>query len=103
MFINVSPRQRAHRRARRSGVGRCHSCVRGNKRKSPAASRQLSSLRQGAGMWETVGIPETEARVYETLIPSGLSTVEKLAQRTDLTATRISRALTGLISRGLVT
>jgi DNA-binding CsgD family transcriptional regulator/DNA-binding MarR family transcriptional regulator len=54
-------------------------------------------------MWETVGIPEIEARVYETLIPNGSSTVDGLARRTELTLNRISRALSSLISRGLVT
>jgi DNA-binding CsgD family transcriptional regulator len=54
-------------------------------------------------MWETVGIPETEARVYEALIPQGMSTVDGLHRRTLLTPARIIRALTDLIGRGLVT
>jgi DNA-binding CsgD family transcriptional regulator/DNA-binding MarR family transcriptional regulator len=53
-------------------------------------------------MWETVGIPETEAQVYEALIPQGHSTVEGIAVRTGLTAPRIIRALNSLIDRGLV-
>jgi DNA-binding CsgD family transcriptional regulator/DNA-binding MarR family transcriptional regulator len=53
-------------------------------------------------MWETVGIPEFEARVYEALIPRGQSTVTGIAGRLDLTVPKISRALAGLIERGLV-
>ena len=54
-------------------------------------------------MWETVGIPESEARVYEALIPPGQATVAGLAGRTDLAPARITRALTALVDRGLVT
>ena len=54
-------------------------------------------------MWETVGIPEIEARVYEALIPQTHSTVEILSGRVELTTARTSRALAGLAQRGLVT
>lgn len=54
-------------------------------------------------MWEVVGIPDAEARVYEALIPQGHSTVEGLSGRTNFTTAKITRALTNLISRGLVT
>jgi predicted transcriptional regulator len=54
-------------------------------------------------MWETVGIPETEAAVYEALIPQAHSTVEALSTSIDLTAARTARALTSLTRRGLVT
>jgi DNA-binding CsgD family transcriptional regulator/DNA-binding MarR family transcriptional regulator len=53
-------------------------------------------------MWETVGIPETEARVYEALITHRQSTVEALVRHTGLSTARITRALGGLIDRGLV-
>src|SRR3982751_382644 len=53
-------------------------------------------------MWETVGIPEIEARVYEGLIPQGLATVDGLHRRLRLTPARITQALAGLIGRGLV-
>lgn len=54
-------------------------------------------------MWETVGIPEAEARVYEALIPLGHSTADVLSSRVDLTAARTTRALASLVERGLVT
>lgn len=54
-------------------------------------------------MWETVGIPETEARVYEALIPQGQSTVDILSGRVNFTTARTTRALASLIQRGLVT
>jgi predicted transcriptional regulator/DNA-binding CsgD family transcriptional regulator len=54
-------------------------------------------------MWEVVGIPDAEARVYEALILQGHSTVEGLSGRTNFTTARITRALTSLIGRGLVT
>jgi predicted transcriptional regulator/DNA-binding CsgD family transcriptional regulator len=54
-------------------------------------------------MWETVGIPEAEARVYEALIPRGHSTVDDLAARVNFSAAKTTRALTSLISRGLAT
>jgi DNA-binding CsgD family transcriptional regulator len=54
-------------------------------------------------MWETVGIPATEAQVYEALIPQAMSTVDVLHRRTLLKPARIIRALTDLIGRGLVT
>jgi predicted transcriptional regulator/DNA-binding CsgD family transcriptional regulator len=54
-------------------------------------------------MWETVGIPESEARVYEALIPQAHATVEALARRVDFTTAKTARALRELIHRGLVT
>jgi DNA-binding CsgD family transcriptional regulator/DNA-binding MarR family transcriptional regulator len=54
-------------------------------------------------MWETVGIPATEAQVYEALIPQAMSTVDGLHRRTLIKPARITRALTDLIGRGLVT
>jgi predicted transcriptional regulator/DNA-binding CsgD family transcriptional regulator len=54
-------------------------------------------------MWEVVGIPDAEARVYEALIPQGHSTVEGLSSRTNFTTAKITRALVNLIGRGLVT
>jgi DNA-binding MarR family transcriptional regulator/DNA-binding CsgD family transcriptional regulator len=54
-------------------------------------------------MWETVGIPEAEARVYEALIPQGYSTVDGLSGRINFTTSKTTRALTSLIRRGLVT
>lgn len=54
-------------------------------------------------MWETVGIPESEAQVYEALIPQAQATVEALAGRVNFTTTKTARALTSLIQRGLVT
>ncbi|MEV6636213.1 helix-turn-helix domain-containing protein [Actinoplanes sp. NPDC051470] len=54
-------------------------------------------------MWETVGIPEVEARVYEALIPPGQATVAALAARTQLGPGRVTSALAGLVGRGLVT
>jgi predicted transcriptional regulator/DNA-binding CsgD family transcriptional regulator len=54
-------------------------------------------------MWETVGIPESEARVYEALIPQAHATVDTLASRVNFTTTKTARALTQLIGRGLVT
>lgn len=54
-------------------------------------------------MWETVGIPESEARVYEALIPQGHATVDALSSRVNFTTARTSRALAKLIQRGLVT
>src|SRR5689334_11697725 len=68
-----------------------------------ACSRRVARLRQGARMWETVGIPEVEARVYEALIPQGRATVAGLAGRTTLPPARVTRALQELIERGLVT
>jgi len=54
-------------------------------------------------MWETVGIPAAEARVYEALIPQTNSTVEALSGRTNLTTAKTARALVSLAKRGLVT
>lgn len=54
-------------------------------------------------MWEVVGIPDAEARVYEALIPQGQSTVEVLSGRTNFTTAKITRALNNLMDRGLVT
>ncbi|MBR7837137.1 hypothetical protein KDL01_27920 [Actinospica durhamensis] len=54
-------------------------------------------------MWETVGIPAAEARVYEALIPQTTSTVGALSSRTNLTAAKTARALVSLARRGLVT
>jgi predicted transcriptional regulator/DNA-binding CsgD family transcriptional regulator len=54
-------------------------------------------------MWETVGIPESEARVYEALIPQAHATVDALASRVNFTTAKTTRALTQLIQRGLVT
>jgi predicted transcriptional regulator/DNA-binding CsgD family transcriptional regulator len=54
-------------------------------------------------MWETVGIPESEARVYEALIPQAHATVDALASRVNFTTTKTARALAQLIQRGLVT
>jgi sugar-specific transcriptional regulator TrmB/DNA-binding CsgD family transcriptional regulator len=54
-------------------------------------------------MWETVGIPETEARVYEALISRGQSTADVLSSRVNMTTARTTRALANLIQRGLVT
>jgi predicted transcriptional regulator/DNA-binding CsgD family transcriptional regulator len=54
-------------------------------------------------MWETVGIPESEARVYEALIPQAHATVDALASRVNFTTTKTARALARLIERGLVT
>jgi DNA-binding CsgD family transcriptional regulator/DNA-binding MarR family transcriptional regulator len=54
-------------------------------------------------MWETVGIPESEAKVYEALIPQGQATIGGLADRTSLPPARVTRALTALVGRGLVT
>ncbi|WP_433889232.1 helix-turn-helix domain-containing protein [Streptomyces sp. CA-111067] len=54
-------------------------------------------------MWETVGIPETEARVYEALIPLGHCSADVLSGRVNFTTSRTTRALTNLIQRGLVT
>jgi DNA-binding MarR family transcriptional regulator/DNA-binding CsgD family transcriptional regulator len=54
-------------------------------------------------MWETVGIPETEARVYEALISRGNSTADVLSSRVNVTTSTTTRALSSLIDRGLVT
>lgn len=54
-------------------------------------------------MWETVGIPEDEARVYEALIPQMHSTVDVLSNRTNLTTAKTARALAALARRGMVT
>lgn len=54
-------------------------------------------------MWETVGIPETEAHVYEALIPLGHTTADVLSSRVNVTVARTTRALAALIQRGLVT
>ncbi|SEF46225.1 regulatory protein, luxR family [Actinacidiphila yanglinensis] len=54
-------------------------------------------------MWETVGIPETEAQVYEALISRGHSTADVLSSRVNITTARTTRALASLIQRGLVT
>jgi predicted transcriptional regulator/DNA-binding CsgD family transcriptional regulator len=58
---------------------------------------------KGVTMWETVGIPEVEARVYEALIPHGRTTVDDLASRVNFSTAKTARALTRLISRGLAT
>jgi DNA-binding CsgD family transcriptional regulator/DNA-binding MarR family transcriptional regulator len=54
-------------------------------------------------MWETVGIPAEEARVYEALIPQTNSTVNELSGRVNMTTAKASRALVSLARRGLVT
>jgi DNA-binding CsgD family transcriptional regulator/DNA-binding MarR family transcriptional regulator len=54
-------------------------------------------------MWGTIGIPDSEARVYEALIPQGHSTVDILSSRVNFTTARTTRALASLIQRGLVT
>jgi predicted transcriptional regulator/DNA-binding CsgD family transcriptional regulator len=54
-------------------------------------------------MWETVGIPESEARVYEALIPQASATIDGLASRVNFTSTKTARALASLTQRGLVT
>jgi DNA-binding CsgD family transcriptional regulator/DNA-binding MarR family transcriptional regulator len=54
-------------------------------------------------MWETVGIPESEARVYEALIPQAHATLDALATRVNFTTAKTVRVLAQLIERGLVT
>ncbi|GIL27701.1 helix-turn-helix domain-containing protein [Actinocatenispora comari] len=54
-------------------------------------------------MWEAVGIPNTEARIYEALIPRGQSTVVELAERAGFSAAQTARSLARLSRRGLVT
>jgi DNA-binding MarR family transcriptional regulator/DNA-binding CsgD family transcriptional regulator len=54
-------------------------------------------------MWEPVGIPEDEARVYEALIPQAHATADALARRVSFTTSKTTRALESLITRGLVT
>lgn len=54
-------------------------------------------------MWEAVGIPDAEARVYESLIPQGSSSAMDLAARTGFSAARTAHALAQLTKRGLVT
>lgn len=54
-------------------------------------------------MWEAVGIPENEARVYEALIPQASATLDALASRVNFTNAKTARALVRLIERGLVT
>lgn len=53
-------------------------------------------------MWEAVGIPETQARVYEALIAHRESTTETLAVSTALTTAKVAGAVRELIARGLV-
>jgi predicted transcriptional regulator/DNA-binding CsgD family transcriptional regulator len=53
-------------------------------------------------VWETVGIPESEARVYEALIPQASATIAGLASRVNFTSAKTARALSSLIERGLV-
>jgi DNA-binding CsgD family transcriptional regulator/predicted transcriptional regulator len=52
-------------------------------------------------VWETVGIPEAEALVYEALIPQTNSTVDVLSSRTNLTTAKTARALAALVRRGM--
>jgi DNA-binding CsgD family transcriptional regulator len=54
-------------------------------------------------MWETVGIPEAEARVYEALIPQGYATLDVVSGRVNFTTAKTARTLASLIRRGLVT
>lgn len=54
-------------------------------------------------MWEPVGIPEGEARVYEALIPQAHATADALARRVNFNTAKTTRALVSLIGRGLVT
>jgi len=54
-------------------------------------------------VWETVGIPESEARVYEALIPQASATIAGLAGRVNFTTAKTARTLASLIERGLVT
>lgn len=53
-------------------------------------------------MWETVGIPESEAHVYEALIPQASATADALASRVNFTTAKTARALASLAERGLV-
>jgi DNA-binding MarR family transcriptional regulator/DNA-binding CsgD family transcriptional regulator len=62
----------------------------------------MTQLRQEEMMWETVGIPENEARVYEALIPQAHATADALAGRVNFTTAKTARALASLIERGLV-
>lgn len=54
-------------------------------------------------MWETVGIPEIEARVYEALIPLGHATADGLSGRLGVAPGTAARALASLVRRGLAT
>ena len=54
-------------------------------------------------MGKTVGIPESEARIYEALIPQASATIDALASRVNYTNAKTARARASLIERGLVT
>lgn len=54
-------------------------------------------------MWETVGIGEREARVYEALVHHGQMGVHAIADHLGLTQSQLARALAELIDKGMVT
>jgi DNA-binding CsgD family transcriptional regulator len=54
-------------------------------------------------MWEIVGIPEPDERVYEAMIPLRPCTAANLAEHTGLTPARTARILGRLVDRGLAT
>src|SRR4051812_36177599 len=81
----------------------CHSCARMDKYWKAAALRHVSQKRQGVQMWEAVGIPDVEARVYEALIMHGRSTVDGLSGRTNLATCKRPRARGTLRGRGRAT
>ncbi len=54
-------------------------------------------------MWQIVGIPESDGRVYEALIPLRSCTAADLAATTGLSRERTARILGRLVERGLAT
>lgn len=56
-------------------------------------------------MWEAVGVPDTEAQIYETLVHRGQTETAtgELATQLGLTNVQATRALTELVAKGMVT
>lgn len=54
-------------------------------------------------MWEAVGVPELDERLYEALVPRTRATVSELAEITGMTRDQAARILRRLMDRGLVT
>jgi DNA-binding CsgD family transcriptional regulator len=54
-------------------------------------------------MWQAVGVPESEERVYEALVPRRQSTVAELAGDVGLSRDGVAKVLSRLVDRGLVT
>ncbi len=54
-------------------------------------------------MWDTVGITDRQAQIYEALVRQGRTDPGTIASQLRVSRTQVTRALTDLVSKGMVT